>query len=182
MIKLLYLSVNSTLKIKDGDGLLTNFKDILYQNHLQKEYLEIIIKKRDPNFSNQAFMTPINTYFTKNLEKLTSLDLVYHGLGPLYTMAQLLLYPEKKSEEIELPQLSKWSPNEQVTKAYEMVLAEIEYALDNTSIDKIVGELAIYNGDEESFKRELGTQAMHATNHLAQAIRFQGLICEELAS
>lgn len=156
------------------------FGGYLLQNRLQKWYITNIIGKRN-DYSNEAFLTPIKTYFPNYSESTTPLDLVYHGLNPLYATAQILLDTSLKFDDVKIKRLSDLPPNDQVPKIYEITLEEIERGLQKWDIDNVEGELKEIRGNEEEFKRRIGIVTMHALNHIAQAIRFQGLICTELS-
>jgi hypothetical protein len=156
------------------------YQAMLIGNKIQSSYFSSVVGRRN-EYLDQAFTTPISTYFPHGSEERTPLELAYHAMTPLYKFARLLVDHQTKWDDLVIEPIGG-RPSEQFLAIYAKTLEQVERALEQVEVEHLGGEFAQFREDEDTLKQRFGVFTMHAMQHMGQAIKLQGLISEELAA
>ncbi|MHA2253215.1 MAG: DinB family protein [Candidatus Kariarchaeaceae archaeon] len=139
-------------------------------------YIKYILSKRN-EFSDIAFQKLIPG------DTLTPLDLWYHGTNNLYRAARHIFDPEMDFSSINQERIVDLKATDETVELFTQANNDFEDALQKISAETLEKEIkSPISGNTTTLKSWIATNIMHTIGHLAQALRFQGIISRELGS
>ena len=141
------------------------------KNHLG--YVKMVLSKRNEK-SSEAFTHKIPGVHP------TPLELWYHGTNNLYRGAHHMIAPDS-----EFTSVTQNKPNEEDKVKVAIELYEEAVSLFMNNLDKLNSEdlektlVSPISGNEIILSSWIATNVMHTLHHVAQALRLQGIICNE---
>lgn len=149
------------------------FVSLLSQNDIQLKYIQGVWSRR-PEKSKQLLNNKISAIFPGSRQEISLLELLVHGLTPLYATCEIIEDPVLKFEDAKIQESFK--SMEEVLDFYEQLINRAKRLYSGLNPASVKGELEKLSEDE--LFRRLTIMCFHAVHHFSQVLRLHGIADE----